>query len=136
MYYLAYNPTKGNCLVALSNTDIPADDGITVQTRQGDMPDLSRYCWNTAILDWYEKPHKRLTKLEYMNRFTDQELALIYSAAKVNVQIEVWLAKFNATSTDDKGTSIDLEDPRTIAGIQALEAAGIINTGRANEILI
>lgn len=78
---------------------------------------------------------RRLSKLAYMNRFADGELAALYTAAKTIVQVEVWLAKFNATTPDADGTSIDLDDPRTIAGVQALEAAGILATGRAAEIL-
>jgi hypothetical protein len=70
-----------------------------------------------------------LSKLEYMDRFTDAELAGIYTAAKSVVQVEVWLEKFKLAS------EINLDDPRTIAGVQALEAAGLLNAGRAQEIL-
>lgn len=78
---------------------------------------------------------RRLTKRQYMNLFTDTELAAIYSAAKAVVQIEVWLAKFNAATPDPDGTSIDLDNPETLAGLQALEGAGLIGPGRAAEIL-
>lgn len=74
-------------------------------------------------------PASTLTKLEYMNRFTDAELAAIYTAAKAVVEIEIWLEKFKAT------TEIDLSDPRTVSGVQALEGAGLIAAGRAQEIL-
>jgi len=70
-----------------------------------------------------------LTKLEYMNRFTDSELAAIYTAAKQSIEIEIWLEKFKLA------TEIDLSDPRTIAGVQALEAVGLIGASRADEIL-
>jgi hypothetical protein len=70
-----------------------------------------------------------ITKLEYMNRFHDDELANLYTAAKGVVQIEVWLEKFKVSEF------IDLSDPRTVGGVQALEAAGIVGAGRANEIL-
>jgi len=78
---------------------------------------------------------RRLTKLAYMNRFTDTELATIYSVAKTEISVEVWLAKFNAATPEADGTAIDLDDPRTVGGLQALEAAGLIGTGRAGEIL-
>ena len=78
---------------------------------------------------------RRLSKLAYMNRFTDAELAGIYAAAKTVVAVEVWLAKFNATTPEADGTSIDLDDPRTIAGLQGMEAAGLLAAGRAAEIL-
>lgn len=78
---------------------------------------------------------RRLTKLAYMNRFHDDELADIYTAAKTVVEIEVMLAKLNAATPDADGTSVDLNDPRTVGGVYALEAVGLIAAGRANEIL-
>jgi hypothetical protein len=70
-----------------------------------------------------------LTKLEYMNRFTDAELAGIYTAAKTVVAVEIWLEKFKLAS------EINLDDPITIAGLQAMEAATLLATGRSQEIL-
>ena len=70
-----------------------------------------------------------LTKLEYMDRFTDTELSGIYAAAKQSVQVEVWLERFKLAE------SIDLTDVRTIAGVNALEQAGLLAEGRAAEIL-
>jgi len=77
----------------------------------------------------YVPAPRLLTKLNYMNRFTDAELAGIYTAAKSVIQVEVWLEKFKAA------TDVDLDDPRTQGGVHALEAAGLIGEGRANEIL-
>ena len=74
-------------------------------------------------------PKPQLTKLEYMNRFHDDELAAIYTAAKSVVQVEVWLEKFKLAEF------VSLDDPRTLAGLQALEAAGLLGAGRANEIV-
>ena len=70
-----------------------------------------------------------ITKLDYMNRFHDDELAALYTAAKADVRIEIWLEKFKLAEF------IDLNDARTAAGVQALEVAGLIGEGRANEIL-
>jgi hypothetical protein len=72
---------------------------------------------------------RTLTKLAYMNRFTDAELGGIYTAAKSNVQIEVWLDKFKLAE------EINLDDSSTISGVQALEAAGLLAAGRSAEIL-
>lgn len=74
------------------------------------------------------QPKRTLTKLEYMERFTDIELAGIYTAAKTVVSIEIWLEKFKLA------TEINLDDPATIAGLQAMEAAGLLVPGRAMEI--
>jgi hypothetical protein len=70
-----------------------------------------------------------ISKLDYMDRFTNAELAGIYTAAKQSIQVEVWLEKFKLA------THIDLDDPRTISGVHSLEAAGLIGQGRAEDIL-
>ncbi len=75
------------------------------------------------------KPARTLTKLRYMSRFTDEELAGIYTAAKSVVQVEVWLEKFKVAE------DVDLDDPATVAGVQALEAAGLLAEGRSTQIL-
>ena len=72
---------------------------------------------------------RTLTKLQYMNRFTDAELAGIYTAAKSNVAVEIWLEKFKLAS------EVNLDDSATVAGLQAMEAAGLLAVGRAAEIL-
>ena len=70
-----------------------------------------------------------LSKLDYANRFTEPELEIIYSAAKTVVAVEVWLDKFRLAE------HVDTEDPRVHAGLRALEDAGLIQSGRADEIL-
>ena len=70
-----------------------------------------------------------ISKLAYMERFTDAELAAIYGAAKVSLAVEVWMEKFKLAEF------IDLADPRTLVGLQALEANDLIGPGRALEIL-
>lgn len=134
MYYVAYN-RRNNRLVDLQEQTIEEDELVAVAVFEGDLPDLSRYAWNSAILDWYKKARRRITKLEYINLLTDEELAGIYAAAKAHPAVEVWLAKFNATTPEEDGTAIDLDDPRTIDGVNMLEVAGLIGPGRAAEIL-
>lgn len=82
-----------------------------------------------------ENKSKGLTKLEFMNKFTDEELGTIYTIAKTNVAVEIWLAKFNATTPDELGYSVYLDDPATVASIHGLEMAGLLAAGRAVEIL-
>lgn len=74
-------------------------------------------------------PSRVLTKLQFMDRFTDEEMEAIYTAAEESVQVEIWLERFKLAS------EVDLDDPRTISGVQALESAGLIAEGRAAEIL-
>ena len=75
-------------------------------------------------------PVTTLSKLEFFDRFTDTEQVAIYDAAKLVTQVQIWLDKFKLA------LDIDVTDPRTIAGIQALEAVGLLAAGRAAEILV
>jgi hypothetical protein len=72
---------------------------------------------------------REITKYMYMTRFTDAELATLYTAAKSVIQIEIWLEKFKLAEV------INLDDPMTVAGLHALEASGLIAAGRAAVIL-
>jgi hypothetical protein len=101
-----------------------------------DWPDMGFALFNhIAAVEVTPSPiPRRLSKLDYMQRFTEAEMAGIYSAAKSSISLEVWLAKFNATTPDPDGTSVDLDDPRTIGGLFAMESAGLLAAGRAAEI--
>ena len=72
---------------------------------------------------------RTLSKLEYMNRFHEEELVAIYTAAKSVILVEIWLEKFKLAS------NVDLDDPATIAGLQIMEKVGLIGEGRAAEII-
>jgi len=78
---------------------------------------------------------RRLTKLQFIQRFTDVEFATILAAVRQDVQIEAWYEQFRLATPDPDGTSVDLDDPRTQGGVMALEAFGLIGSGRAAEIL-
>jgi len=70
-----------------------------------------------------------LTHKQFMDRFTDSELATIMTAAKSSVELELWFKRF------EMAQDILLTDPQTISGVNALETAGLIAEGRATEIL-
>lgn len=72
---------------------------------------------------------KRITQLEFLNRFTQAERVAIRTVAKTQVPIEDYLALVSAA------TFIDITRPDTIAGVQALETFGLIGVGRAAAIL-
>lgn len=72
---------------------------------------------------------RTLSKIDYMDRFADAELAAIYAAAKTSIEVEIWLERFKLAQ------DVNLDDPRTQAGLMALEAVGLIGEGRAAEIL-
>lgn len=68
-------------------------------------------------------------KLAFMSLFKDEELAAIYSTAKEQVMVEVWLDKLKLA------TFVDLADQRTIDGVNGLVAANLLTAPRAKAIL-
>lgn len=74
-------------------------------------------------------PIRRITKLSFRNRFTDAEKLALYTAAESSIQLRIYLDDLAAAEF------VDLDYPATVAGVQALEQAGIIGAGRAAQIL-
>lgn len=74
-------------------------------------------------------PQKVITKLQFLNRFTNEELAAVYTAAKTNVLIEVFMDKLKLAQ------EVNLDDPQTVGGLQALAAARLLSEARAQEVL-
>jgi len=74
-------------------------------------------------------PVRRITKLKFRDRFTGAEKLALYTAAESSVQLRVYLDDLAAAEF------VDLDYGATVAGVQALEVAGIIGAGRAAEIL-
>lgn len=72
---------------------------------------------------------QRLTRLEFLRRFTDAEMQAVVAAADQSPALKAALLKWQTAE------GIVLTDPATIAGVQALEIAGLIGEGRAFEIL-
>lgn len=75
-----------------------------------------------------EQP-KIITKVAMITRFTDEEFVAILTAAKTDVQIEAWYARFNSAS------QIDLSDPRTVSGMDLLVSKSLLTQERADKIL-
>lgn len=71
----------------------------------------------------------RITRLQFLLRFTDAEMQAIVAAAETNAALKAALLKWQTAE------GIALTDPTTIAGVQALEIAGLIGEGRAAQIL-
>ena len=131
MAYYAYNAVTRQ-LLSISEENLPVpEEGVV-----GELPDITalelqcNYAWDSETTSFNLRPQSRLiSKLDYLNRFTENELVAIYTAAKTTVAVEIWLEKFRLAA------EISLDDPKTIAGVNFLEQSGLISTGRAAEIL-
>ena len=77
-----------------------------------------------------EQPQKTVwSPLEFLSRFARPELRAIFTAAKTNIDVEIWKIMF------DKAANIDLTDPLTVQGVAMLEQFNLIAVGRKEEIL-
>lgn len=85
-------------------------------------------------------PSTKLTKLAFRNRFTQTEKVTMEIAALDNpaatMQVRSMSAALRANMKDlEVASFIDVTRADTIAGVQMLEAAGLIGVGRAAVIL-
>ena len=104
---------------------IPIDSLTDVSP--GDVYDPETETFSTP--DPVSTPRLRLTKLEFRNQFSFAEKQAIYTAARSVVDVEIFLDDLMAAEY------IDVDSAETIGGVQALETATLIGTGRADEIL-
>ena len=70
-----------------------------------------------------------ITKLAMIDRFTEAEYEGVLTAAKTDVQVQGWLDRFNVSS------QINLDDSRTIDGINLLVSKNLLTQERGQEIL-
>lgn len=78
---------------------------------------------------------RRLSKLAFVSRL-GSDFATILTVAKTSVEIEMFVRMLDWATPEADGTSVDLDDPRVVYAINALEAGGILAAGRAQEILL
>lgn len=70
-----------------------------------------------------------ITKTKFLNRFTAQEKAAILAAGDSSMSMRVYL--FDLNNADE----VDITHAEVIAGVQAMEAAGLLASGRSVQIL-
>ena len=86
--------------------------------------------WNPATRshDEREKPKRYITKSSYLDLFEDDELKKIIAISKINADVELLLQKLTLIN------EVNLDSPKLKAGLETMEAGGILGTGRAAEI--
>lgn len=72
---------------------------------------------------------RRLTHKQFMDRFTAHEAESVLMAAEVNPALKLFWQKMQMAK------DINLDDPATVAGVNALEIAGLIGEGRTRVVL-
>jgi len=66
---------------------------------------------------------RRVSKLEFVQLLGDQAYGAILAMAKQSIAIEAWVKLLELATPESDGTSIDLDDPRTQGGVQAIGSA-------------
>jgi hypothetical protein len=129
MYYILADQMTGE-LIQVSTEPIEQGEFQIVKIREGNIPDLTKYEWHAGSLAFVEKQNiKCMTKEAFTRKLTDIEMITIYTAAKQNIQVEVWLDRFKMAK------EICLDDEFMIKGLFSLEQAGLFDPGRASELL-
>lgn len=118
------------------------ENGVVVNTVISDLPRAANWiASDTAGIGWtYDganftappappAPVVPWTRKDFLLKFTPTEYAAIKAATLVNSDVDYYWAIFQAAENVSK------IDPVTIAGINALDTAGLIGPGRAAEIL-
>jgi hypothetical protein len=70
-----------------------------------------------------------ITKLAMIDRFTEAEYEGVLTAAKTDVQVQSWLDRFNVSN------QINLEDSRTVSGLEMMVTKSLLTEERKTEIL-
>ena len=73
------------------------------------------------VIEVVEAPKRRLTKLEFIGKMGEAVFVAILGMAQQSVEMAAWVELVRMATPDPDGTSIDLDDPRTVAGLNALE---------------
>ena len=129
MLFVTYHADSG-ALISVTDTPPVADPATCTRAISADSGELHTWDANTRqFRDEGVAAARTLTRLQYMTRFTQAELETIYGLSDTNMAVRVWVKMF------ERADVVDLDDARTVTGLQRLEAAGILGAGRAAEIL-
>ena len=78
---------------------------------------------------------RRVTKLEFVALLGEQAYGAILGLSKQSIAVEAWIKLLDLATPESDGTSINLDDPRTQGGVQAiggaLQQAGAVADGAA-----
>lgn len=91
-----------------------------------DIASIQNFSWSIDVK--VVAPH-RLTQTQFLNRFTEIEATAVMTATQSNPALQLFWQKMTMADW------INLDDQATQGGVNALEIAGLLNPGRATEVL-
>ncbi|MBS7792161.1 hypothetical protein KTR66_19335 [Roseococcus sp. SDR] len=118
--------------IVVAEADWPAPIGFTKREAEAETQIGGRWtgaAWEPAAVVVAPPQLRVLTVLQFRDRLTAEEELAITQAGMSSPAVRVWLDRLAAAQ------EIDLDDPRTAAGLQQMEAAGLLEAGRSAEIL-
>ena len=125
-------------IAATATDDYTGPDEFITAPPDFDPARMGEYVYQDGVLTIH--PDSRVTRLAFRNRFTSSEkIAIEFAclddpAAPMPQRLQA--AALRAHQADlAAATFVDLEREDTRAGVQVLEAAGLLTEGRALEIL-
>lgn len=132
MAYFAYNLNTKD-IIQISNFEILEIDGAdnySISNHPASKEALeAEYRWDKELCDFVYSANTRLTKLQFLRRFTSEERIAIRELAKTNGIV------FDAMELLNMAEYISVTDPDTITLINYLVYVGILSPERAQEIL-
>ncbi len=125
-------------IAATATDDYTGPDEYITAPPDFDAARMAEYVYQDGVLTIH--PDTRITKLAFRNRFTSAEKIAIEFAClddpAAPMPQRLQSAALRANQADlAAATFVDLLRPDTRAGVQMLEAAGLLPEGRALEIL-
>ncbi len=129
---------QSNRIAATATDDYTGPDEHITAPPDFDITRLAEYIYADGVLTL--TPATRITRLAFRNRFTSAEKVALEIAAlddpTAPMTQRAQAAALRANQADLASASfVDLQRPETRAGVQMLEAAGLLAVGRAAVIL-
>lgn len=129
---------QNNRIAATATDDYTGPDEHITAPPDFDASRMGEYVYAGGVLTL--TPSTQITKLAFRNRFTQPEKVALEIAAlddpTAPMPQRAQAAALRANNADlAAATFIDLQRPETRAGVQMLEAAGLLAVGRAAVIL-
>lgn len=105
-----------------------ASNRCTAEVQAADTLDAVRAV-RFAVTEADRATPSRITRLQFLSRFTDAEMQSVIAASDQSPALRAALLKWQTAD------GIVLTDAATVAGVEALEIAGLLTAGRAAEVL-
>jgi hypothetical protein len=97
-------------------------DGTVSIVFTEDATEAQRIAAQAVVDNWVEPPEPRLVwALEFLDRFSEATQLAVVSAAQQNPSIRLWYDRLLANG------SVDLNNARLIAGLNAMRDAGLMS---------